>query len=319
MDFQGRKILFIGIGFYDYDKLIVEKLKNKGAVVNYICQSHRNRVMNQFAKFKSASHIEKKHSEKHLFLQLDNQTNYDYIFVIKGDRLCSQHIDMLKKNNPGATFILYHWDSIRRVEGGAKIASLFDRVCSFDRLDCNKYSFDFIPLFYRNRIERKATYKYDISFVGWLHFNRLDLLKDIALKMDVVNKSYKFYLFTNPINWFRLNILKRITFIHRKTLAYSEYSEIVSNSNAILDFHHPKQDGLTMRTIEALGANRKIITTNSDIRHYDFYEFKNVFILDDDVEIQSLINFINEDFSPVPESILYQYSMDAWLDKIFSF
>ena len=46
-------------------------------------------------------------------------------------------------------------------------------------------------------------------------------------------------------------------------------NDIVSlykESEVILDINHPGQNGLTMRTFEALGAGKKLITTNTEIK-----------------------------------------------------
>ena len=48
---NGKKILFIGIGFYDYDKLIAEKLRQNGASVCYISSVRKNRLANLFQRF----------------------------------------------------------------------------------------------------------------------------------------------------------------------------------------------------------------------------------------------------------------------------
>lgn len=318
VDLSGKKILFIGIGFYDYDALIVSKLTDCGAIVTYICQEHQNRFVNQFKKISFCQSIESRYSVKYLSKSICNESGYDEIFVIKGNRLSILDMKVLKGNNPKALFKLYQWDSLKRFDGDKKILALFDRVYSFDRIDCQKHSFTFVPLFFRNKINRKNNYKYDVSFVGWLHFNRLELLTKMSVELAKVKRTYNFYLFTGIKSWFLLNILRGIKFIHRKTLNYSGYLQILNDSDAILDFHHPDQDGLTMRTIEALGANRKIITTNSDVKNYDFYKYNNIYILKDDSKVEDIIDFISQEFSEMPHELINKYSMDYWLGKIFS-
>ena len=54
----------------------------------------------------------------------------------------------------------------------------------------------------------------------------------------------------------------------------------LKQSKTVVDIQHPKQSGLTMRTIEMLGANKKMITTNADIQNYDFYHPNNICIVD---------------------------------------
>jgi hypothetical protein len=317
VDLNGRRILFIGIGFYDYDVLIVKKLTDCGAHVTYVCQEHENYFINQLTRSKFLSGLESIYSVKYLTDTLSDKSNYDEVFVIKGSRLTTDIITMLRRKNPNAIFRLYQWDSIKRFEGDKAIFDLFDHVYSFDRIDCLNHAFTFIPLFFRKTIERKLSYTYDVSFVGWLHFERLKLLENMSSDLLKVDRTYKFYLFTSIKNWLLLNVLKNVKFIHRKSLRYDEYTRIISDSDAILDFHHPEQNGLTMRTIEALGANRKIITTNSDVKNYDFYKYNNVLILDNNTKRVDIIDFLSRSFSEVPIDIINKYSLDCWLSRIF--
>jgi len=317
LNLKGKKLLFIGIGFYDYDKLIIDKLSSHGVEVTYICQEHHNRIMSQFSKSVYFSFIEKRHSDKSLSDKLVDKIDFDYVFVIKGDRLTTNHIKMLRRNNSNAKFKLYQWDSLKRFEGDITIFELFDNVYSFDRIDCINNTFIFVPLFFRQKIKRKASYKFDVSFVGWMHFNRLDLLQNMSKKMSKMNLDHYFYLFGGVKNWFLYNLLRRIKYVHRKKMDYQNYTNVITEKNVILDFHHPDQDGLTIRTIEALGANSKIVTTNTDIKNYEFYNYNNVYILDESSNIDEIVKFITQDFNNIPNEVLDKYSMDAWLKCIF--
>jgi hypothetical protein len=100
-------------------------------------------------------------------------------------------------------------------------------------------------------------------------------------------------------------------------LDYNEYIKISGNSRAIVDVEHPKQKGLTMRTFETLGKEKKLITTNGNIRAYDFYNDANISIID---RANPAINkeFIYLPFRPLPEILYYKYSIDGWLEDIFS-
>ena len=49
----------------------------------------------------------------------------------------------------------------------------------------------------------------------------------------------------------------------------SEVMKIFKESRCVLDAPQAGQTGLTIRTIECLGAKRKLITTNKDIVKYD--------------------------------------------------
>ena len=64
------------------------------------------------------------------------------------------------------------------------------------------------------------------------------------------------------------------------TLPISAVNDIFMSSRAVLDVTHPRQCGLTMRTLETLGASKKLVTTNTAVRGYDFYDPTNIAVID---------------------------------------
>ncbi len=96
-----------------------------------------------------------------------------------------------------------------------------------------------------------------------------------------------------------------------------EIASIVENSKIVLDIQHPKQTGLTMRTIEMVGMNKKLITTNTSIKNYDFYNPRNISVIDrKNVVIDS--EFLNTSYEPLPEEMYHKYSLQNWIFEVLS-
>jgi hypothetical protein len=72
-----------------------------------------------------------------------------------------------------------------------------------------------------------------------------------------------------------------------------------------------------MRTFEVLGKKRKLITTNRSIKNYDFYNASNILVIDRSCPVIDK-KFINVDYQPLPANIYYKYSIDGWLEDIFT-
>jgi hypothetical protein len=89
----------------------------------------------------------------------------------------------------------------------------------------------------------------------------------------------------------------------------------VNRSAAILDIEHPKQRGLTMRTIETLISGKKLITTNKSIINSNLYDTSRVYVISRD-NPQLPNNFINSKFLPIPESLKYYYSCEGWISEL---
>ena len=101
-----------------------------------------------------------------------------------------------------------------------------------------------------------------------------------------------------------------------RALSSEEVMEVVASSKAVLDIQHPKQTGLTMRTIEMLGVKRKLITTNPAVKEYDFYNPQNILVID---RANPIVNkeFLESLYSPINEKLYYKYSLDGWIEYIF--
>lgn len=72
---------------------------------------------------------------------------------------------------------------------------------------------------------------------------------------------------------------------------------------------------MTFRVFEAIGLNKKLITTNKDIINYDFYNPNNIFIWDENIkEIPK--DFLNKEYEKLPENIYRKYSLENWVKTI---
>jgi hypothetical protein len=62
---------------------------------------------------------------------------------------------------------------------------------------------------------------------------------------------------------------------------------------------------------------RKIITTNSTIKTYDFYNPNNILVLDENSEININLDFINKPYEKLNEAIYYKYTIENWVNTVF--
>ena len=169
----------------------------------------------------------------------------------------------------------------------------FDTLHSFDLEDCQGHrELNFRPLFYTDDFCRDLSYtehKYDVSFIGTIHSDRYKVVK--ALKKIVAHKCLNGYWYCYLQSKFIYHFYKatkdefsdsQIEDFKFEKKDSSEIADIVNQSKSVLDIQHPNQTGLTMRTIEMIGMNKKLITTNASIVNYDFYNKKNILIIDRD-------------------------------------
>jgi hypothetical protein len=251
--------------------------------------------------------------------------NYDTIFIIKCEYFNESDLEQLRKENPKANFILYLWDSLTRFPKIVSKFPYFDTIYSFDRLDCIEHSrMQFNPLFYRNEYKYNEKSddrtKVDIYHLGWYHSDRLEFIRKLSKQFEELNIKYKILLFTGYFSYifqtiFGGELKNNKKFLVFKSVSANENFENIISAKATLDIAHAMQSGLTMRTIELLGAQRKIITTNEDIINYDFYDPQNVMILKRD-NPQFHKNFFLTEFNKTPPDILEKYSISEWVKRM---
>lgn len=316
-----KKILFFGIGFYDYEEKIIEQIKKFGGEVTFYLDQPKYLqigIVQRIGNFFSINFDEIRAKYQNEILKELKNNNFDYIFVLKGEYLQTFFIKLLKEKFSAAQFIMYQWDSLNRVPNAFELMPYFDRVLSFDRQDCEQLpQLQFRPLFFRNEpVYNTIPLKYDLVFIGWLHADRLSASIAIQKICNTYGLKSFFYLFTGLTTYFQNLIRGTAKNLSFKSLNYKQVNDYINSSKVVLDIPHPLQSGLTMRTIEAIGSKKKLITTNFDIVNYDFYNSQNILLIDlKNLKIDK--SFFETTYVELPLDIYKKYTLEEWVDDIF--
>lgn len=330
MEIKNKKILI----FYPYGatkhygKSIADELKRRGATVHeYDERPSQNslvkiiiRLFKQRIPYFFLFYINK-------IIKNDKNVKFDYILILRGEAFSPLVVQRLRKAFPHAYFILYLWD-ILEVNDLRTSIPLFDKALTFDLEDSRTMdNLFFRPTFYLPDYERRnnevnTKEKYDILYICTLNKDRYITLKRIKDYLITMNISFKFYLYIpSVLLYFRDRLLNR-DYVKLRDVDFSPLSLKDSikdtwQSKVILDINYPTQKSLSMRAFEALAAGKKYITTNSEIRKYDFYNEMNILIIDKNNPIIPK-EFITTSFSEISEEILRKYSLSQWVDDVFS-
>lgn len=326
-DLKGKNIILFAPKSFGYEFEIKKALQQKGANVYLYDERPSNHSLVK-ALIRINKNILKLYSEQYFLKRLKKHTNekIDYFLIVRGETFTKRVLDFMKDNFKSAEFILYLWDSLNN-NNVSNILHLFDRTYSFDSHDSEKNrSLIFRPLFFipdYGEIANKKNYSIDILFIGTVHSDRYRFIK--SLETYFLALKYKllfFFFFQSRLLYFRkrffdksFNTTKMSDF-HFTPLTKDETINLVAQSRIILDIQHPKQNGLTMRTVEAVGAKRKLITTNKLIANYDFYDKNNIYVVDrNEKEID--ISFINSPYNDIPDEVYSKYKIESWIDELF--
>jgi hypothetical protein len=117
----------------------------------------------------------------------------------------------------------------------------------------------------------------------------------------------------SPLLYLRMLLRgKMLRGVHFKSLSEAGVMRWYARARCILDLPNNLQSGYTMRTFEALGAHRKLITTNQRIKEEHFYTPQTVFVTEGGVFPDKA--FLHSPANVSPE--LEQYSLRTWIVRL---
>lgn len=137
---------------------------------------------------------------------------------------------------------------------------------------------------------------------------------------EVYPNQFVYYFFPSRIVFFYRKLMNpelrhaHYSEFHFDPLAGKEMDRVFANSKCVLDSAQAGQIGLTIRVLEALGAKKKLITTNEDVVNYDFYREENIYVYDGHFDLKA--PFFNSDYVEVENSVYEKYSLRNWLKEI---
>lgn len=327
-DIKGKKILFLAVRFFQYEKAIAQRLSELGAEVDFYDERPSN---SNFAK--SVIRFNKKLYQSVInryyqsIIQEIQDKKYDYFLLIKGEAVPAYFLEKVRALNPEIEMIYYNFDPLKEYPVLISNLKYFDKKFTFERNDSIRYGLSFRPLFYldeyKSLMPNVHHSDYDIVFIGSAHTDRYivgEQVKSIAEKLKL---KYFFYYYAMGKIAFRIRKIvdKELKQFDNRKLSFTKLShhqiiDYYKRTKSVLDINKPFQEGLTIRTFEVLASGRKLITTNSDIKNYPFYNPNNVLILDR-AHIELNQSFFKSEFEKIDDEVLYMMSLDSFIECLF--
>ncbi len=327
------RILLIAPLFFDYYKDMIAELETMGYDVDYICDTHSNsnltkalgRVCKGLIRGATGRYF------KRTVRPLLAAHKYAYVITVAGMTfsISRKYVREMREAQPDACFVLYQWDSERNLPYVKDIQPYFDRIFSFDRSDCAARDiYRFLPLFYTRTYEALADrsveeYLYDCSYIGTAHPKKYHDINCMvsALHDRMPRQMIHHYMPSRLKYWYHKLFAKeykraKYSDFRTEKMSAAEIQKLMEQSFCILDAPQKGQSGLTMRVIEALGAKRKLITTNREVVEYDFYTPENIYVFDGTFDFDHV--FFHTPYRALPAEIYEKYSLRNWLSVMLT-
>lgn len=318
------EILLVGSSFFGYRDRIAREMQRQGHTVQVV-----NDRPSESVAFKSVARTVPKLTNgsvsrysKYL-CQLIAGGRFEHVIYMGGmtflfDR---RQVKSMRSAGPNSCFTAYLWDSLANSPKLSESLDLFDRVLSFEPRDCETRGLELRPLFYSDSyskltIKAPGDFTYDACFVGSVHqkskFEAVKRICDGLAERGLRVFTY-YYMPSGSVaalRWLTSSAYRSVNLVF-EPLSTELVANVYAKSKVVIDSPQASQTGLTMRTLEAVGACRKLVTTNPAVRDYDFCIDENVFVSSGETLPPS--SFFASPFVELPPSIYRSYSLATFV------
>lgn len=319
------RVLLIAPRFFGYEQEIAAELTRLGKQVDFLPdRPFDSPLMKAVMRFRPE--LGGHRACDRFFAQRTEElgrSDYETVLVIQGEGVTASTLRGWRKAYPQARLVFYTWDSIENKPFSKRNLSLYDRCSTFDPVDAKKYGMGFRPLFYADGFDRPtdAAYAYDLSFIGTVHSDRYRIVHSLLEQLPPDTRTFVYLYLQAPWMYdLRRFFTNTLDGAKREEFRFNPLSKDVVQatffgSRAVLDIEHVQQRGATMRTMEALGSRRKMVTTNATLRNYDFFDPRNIQIIDRKTPRLEQ-EFLQTPYEAVAEEIRQKYSLRQWVRDV---
>ena len=225
--------------------------------------------------------------------------NYDTLIIYSGS-LTLDLPEWVYKGNSDIRIICWYWNIIDEETRPKKMINEKNvEYWSFDIKDCEKYQMNFNVQYYDiSLLEIDEKIESDIYFIGHDvgRKNQILQIKEIAENQGLVCDFH---------------IMKK-----GMTIPYKEVRRQLQTSKAILEINRDGQSGYTLRVMESLFFDKKLITNNKMLLNAPFYNKSNIFIIGHD-NMENLGEFIELPYDKSVRKYRNEYTLETWFENFF--
>lgn len=187
-------------------------------------------------------------------------------------------------------------------------------IWTFMKEDAIKNGFKYGATFYNPQLAQNCFDKdsqtatdCDLLFVG-TDKGRKNFLLNLKSQLE----KYKIVCNFKIVDNFRSLFSRK----YSREISYKYLCLLNKRTSAILDVVQEGQTGLTLRIMEGLLFDKKIVTTNAAIRmDKDFKDNPNIYVITKD-NIKELYTFLKKPMVEYPNNLKAKYSFTNWLKRI---
>ena len=321
---QGKTIVFCGV--LSLNVLIIQELRNYGFKVISIHEELDKKYIFHYpnirsflyAKYRKIFCHDRETSKKakyqfrrQKFFDILKDKKIDYALFLRADVLDDELLKEIKNQTTNG-MINYQFDGLHRYPDIYSKINIFNRFFVFDYQDLHRYP-NLLPttnFYFEPHTELSNNGK--IYFLAVHHDSRTHLINQFTAYAKNNHLSLDFNIaFAKKERQGDYKTPEVINFLN-KVISFND-NIVRSQQSAILaDFVINEHKGLSFRVFEAIGYQKKLITTNETVKLYDFYHPNNIFVYNGENH-NELTEFLKLPYFPIDENIRQKYSFANWV------
>lgn len=224
------------------------------------------------------------------------------------------YLYLKKRIDPARTkLLIWNWNITNRtwLRGDAPLR----RQCenwTFDATDARKFGWKLNEQFYFKPEQIPVPVVHPgkmTAFSACVDKGRYPLMKEIRQALQHSGVETDFCLVREPL---RRYAPEDAGWVKDKGLPYERFLAHTIRSDLVVEVVQEQQVGITVRALEAVFYNKKLITNNAAVRQTPLYRPGNVLIWDAEAA-ENLDAFLRAEYQPLPDAVKNQYTFETWL------
>ena len=184
------------------------------------------------------------------------------------------------------------------------------RVFTFDPGDAQRYGLTLVKQVYRpvDSLLETVPEDFDIYFLG-KDKHRFDRLQSLGEAWRALGLRIHLQVIAEPGEQ---HPESSVVDVRRDALSYLDNIALIQRSRCLLELVQANQTGLTIRCLEAMFFDRKLITNNPLVKQLPFYDPARFFVLGQDA-LSAMPQFLAADMPPLSADDLAAYAFPEWI------
>ncbi len=237
----------------------------------------------------------------------------DFALIFRPDELSIK--SLMEISGKTVSMYAYQWDGFPRFPRIYERLKLFKKVYCVDVNDVGTESNVFSEKNFYFEINSTVCPRTPgklcstAYYIGTYDKERADSLRQIATQLRQLKIKTEINILGCPIimhSW-----ANRLD----KARQYLDVIKDVKSSDILIDVDlRDMHEVLTFRVFEAIGYQKKLITTNVLIKNCDFYHPSNIFLFNGSID--ELNDFLAKPMATLPLDLLKKYSFTEWVNRV---